>query len=233
MTSNAHSGVTAGANGGGTEPQRDAADQGDATEQRDATVHRDAPEQDDATKPQRTPAVRVLRWSLPLVIFVVLLGFLFVGLFRDPREVPSPLIGKPAPQFSLAQLHQPERTLTNGDMRGQVWLLNVWASWCVSCRVEHPLLVDLSKANVVPVIGLAYKDKPADGLAWLQANGDPYRLSIVDLDGRVGIDFGVYGVPETFVIDKAGVIRYKQIGPLTADALKQTILPLVRELQRS
>jgi cytochrome c biogenesis protein CcmG, thiol:disulfide interchange protein DsbE len=180
-----------------------------------------------------TSRTKMLRWSLPLAIFVVVLGFLFVGLFRDPREVPSPLIGKPAPAFSLAQLHQPERTLATADMRGQVWLLNVWASWCVSCRVEHPLLVDLAKANLVPVIGLAYKDKPDDGLAWLAANGDPYKLSIVDLDGRVGIDFGVYGVPETFVIDKAGIIRYKQIGPLTADALKQTILPLVRELQKS
>jgi len=176
---------------------------------------------------------KVLRWSLPLAIFAVVLAFLFVGLFRDPREVPSPLIGKPAPEFSLARLHRPETRLTNQDMRGQVWLLNVWASWCVSCRVEHPLLLDLAKANVVPVIGLAYKDKPTDGLTWLTSNGDPYKMSIVDLDGRVGIDFGVYGVPETFVIDKSGVIRYKQIGPLTEDALKQTILPLVRELQRS
>jgi cytochrome c biogenesis protein CcmG/thiol:disulfide interchange protein DsbE len=177
--------------------------------------------------------MKVLRWSLPLAIFLVVLVFLFVGLFHDPHEVPSPLIGKPAPQFSLTQLHQPDRKLTTADMRGQVWLLNVWASWCVSCRVEHPLLVDLAKANIVPVIGLAYKDKPADGLAWLASNGDPYRMSIVDQDGRVGIDFGVYGVPETFVIDKSGIIRYKQIGPLTVDALKQTILPLVRELQRS
>ncbi|HEY7787347.1 MAG TPA: DsbE family thiol:disulfide interchange protein [Casimicrobiaceae bacterium] len=177
--------------------------------------------------------MKVLRWSLPLAIFLVVLVFLFVGLFHDPHEVPSPLIGKPAPQFSLTQLHQPDRKLTTADMRGQVWLLNVWASWCVSCRVEHPLLVDLAKANIVPVIGLAYKDKPADGLAWLASNGDPYRMSIVDQDGRVGIDFGVYGVPETFVIDKTGIIRYKQIGPLTVDALKQTILPLVRELQRS
>ncbi len=177
--------------------------------------------------------LKVLRWSLPLAIFLVVLVFLFVGLFHDPHEVPSPLIGKPAPQFSLTQLHQPDRKLTTADMRGQVWLLNVWASWCVSCRVEHPLLVDLAKANIVPVIGLAYKDKPADGLAWLASNGDPYRMSIVDQDGRVGIDFGVYGVPETFVIDKTGIIRYKQIGPLTVDALKQTILPLVRELQRS
>ena len=174
-----------------------------------------------------------LRRSLPLAIFLVVLAFLFVGLFRDPREVPSPLIDKPAPTFSLARLHAPELRLTNTDMQGQVWLLNVWASWCVSCRVEHPLLLDLAKANVVPVIGLAYKDQPSDGLKWLASNGDPYKMSIVDLDGRVGIDFGVYGVPETFIIDKAGVIRYKQIGPLTADALKQTILPLVRKLQQS
>jgi len=177
--------------------------------------------------------MKILRWSLPLAIFVVVLAFLFVGLFRDPREVPSQLIGKPAPAFSLARLHEPEARLSTQDMRGQVWLLNVWASWCVSCRVEHPLLLDLAKANVVPVIGLAYKDKPSDGRAWLTSNGDPYKMSIVDLDGRVGIDFGVYGVPETFVIDKNGVIRYKQIGPLTAEALKETILPLVRELQRS
>lgn len=177
--------------------------------------------------------MKVLRWSLPLAIFLVVLGFLFAGLFRDPSQVPSPLIGKAAPQFTLAQLHQPERTLSTADMRGQVWLLNVWASWCVSCRVEHPLLLDLARANIVPVVGLAYKDKPQDGLAWLASNGDPYTLSIVDQDGRVGIDFGVYGVPETFVIDKTGVIRYKQIGPLTAEALKDTILPLVRKLQRS
>ena len=177
--------------------------------------------------------MKALRWSLPLAIFLIVLAFLFVGLFRDPREVPSPLIGKPAPQFSLAQLHQPERRLSTADMRGQVWLLNVWASWCVSCRVEHPLLLDLAKAKIVPVIGLAYKDKPADGLAWLASNGDPYNMSIVDQDVRVGIDFGVYGVPETFVIDKAGIVRYKQIGPLTAEALKQHIIPLVRELQQS
>jgi cytochrome c biogenesis protein CcmG, thiol:disulfide interchange protein DsbE len=177
--------------------------------------------------------MKALRSSLPLAVFAVLLAFLFVGLFRDPREVPSPLIGRSAPSFSLAKLHKPDERLTNADMRGQVWLMNVWASWCVSCRVEHPLLVDLAKANIVPVIGLAYKDKPEDGLAWLASNGDPYRMSIVDRDGRVGIDFGVYGVPETFVIDKAGIIRYKQIGPLNADVLEKTILPLVRKLQRS
>jgi cytochrome c biogenesis protein CcmG/thiol:disulfide interchange protein DsbE len=185
-----------------------------------------------APSPKRS-GMRVLRWSLPLALFAIIVAFLFVGLFRDPREVPSPLIGKPAPAFSLPRLHEPQRTLSNVDMRGQVWLLNVWASWCVSCRVEHPLLVDLAKANLVPVIGLNYKDRREDGLAWLAERGDPYKTSIVDADGRVGIDFGVYGVPETFVIDKAGIIRYKQIGPITVDALKDKILPLVRELQKS
>jgi cytochrome c biogenesis protein CcmG/thiol:disulfide interchange protein DsbE len=111
-------------------------------------------------------------------------------------------------------------------------MLNVWASWCVSCRVEHPLLVQLAKARIVPVYGLDYKDKPDEAKAWLARNGDPYTASIVDQDGRVGIDYGVYGVPETFVIDKAGVVRYKQIGPLTAEALKEKILPLVTELQK-
>src|SRR5206468_2957200 len=119
------------------------------------------------------------------------------------------------------------------DMKGQVWLLNVWASWCVSCREEHPLLVELAKAKVVPIIGLDYKDEPAPGKQWLAQNGDPYTTSLMDRDGRVGIDFGVYGVPETFVIDKAGTIRYKQIGPITPEALEKKILPLVRELQKA
>jgi len=172
-----------------------------------------------------------LVWTLGL--FVALLALLAIGLQLNPREVPSPLIGKPAPAFELVQLHKPGQKLGTADMKGQVWLLNVWASWCVSCRVEHPLLVELAKANVVPVIGLNYKDKNEAGLAWLAQNGDPYRLSVVDADGRVGIDWGVYGVPETFVVDKAGMIRYKQIGPLTAEALQQKILPLVRSLQQS
>lgn len=173
------------------------------------------------------------KFLIPLGLFVVLLGFLFAGLFLDPREVPSPLIDKPAPAFTLTQLHEPGKTLGTADMKGQVWLLNVWASWCVSCRIEHPLLVALAKANVVPVIGLNYKDKNDLGIAWLRQNGDPYRLSVVDADGRVGIDYGVYGVPETFVIDKNGVIRYKQIGPITTEALEQKILPLVRALQKA
>ncbi|HEX7328632.1 MAG TPA: DsbE family thiol:disulfide interchange protein [Casimicrobiaceae bacterium] len=177
--------------------------------------------------------LKSLRWLVPIAVFAVIAAFLYTGLFHDPREVPSPLIGKPAPAFSLAELHASDQRLGPSDLRGQVWLLNVWASWCVSCREEHPLLVALAKTGIVPIIGLDYKDKPDDGRAWLTDNGDPYRKSVVDLDGRVGIDWGVYGVPETFVVDRAGIIRYKQIGPLTEKALNDTILPLVRRLQAS
>jgi len=176
---------------------------------------------------------RTWRFLLPLAVFGVLVAFLWVGLSRDPREVPSPLIGKPAPAFALEKLHEGGKMLRTADMHGQVWLLNVWASWCVSCRVEHPLLVELAKSNIVPVIGLNYKDTNVLGRRWLAENGDPYKVSVVDADGRVGIDWGVYGVPETFVVDKNGVIRYKQIGPITQESLKDKILPLVRELQKS
>jgi cytochrome c biogenesis protein CcmG/thiol:disulfide interchange protein DsbE len=173
------------------------------------------------------------RYLIPLALFVALVAFLGVGLRLNPREVPSPLIGKPAPAFQLAELQQPERSLAQKDMLGKVWLLNVWASWCVSCREEHPVLLELAKNNAVPIYGLNYKDKRDEALAWLKQYGDPYALSITDTDGRVGIDYGVYGVPETFVIDKAGVIRYKQIGPVTPQVLKDKILPLVRQLQQS
>ena len=173
------------------------------------------------------------RFVLPLGIFVVLAGFLAAGLTLNPREVPSPLVDKPVPPFKLAQLAQPELEFSQKDMLGQVWLLNVWASWCVSCRDEHPILVDLARSRVVPVVGLNYKDKPQEAKAWLKKFGDPYLLSVMDQDGRVGIDYGVYGVPETFVIDRAGVIRYKQIGPVTREALEGKILPLVRQLQKS
>lgn len=171
------------------------------------------------------------RFLVPLAIFIVLVVFLGIGLGLNPREVPSPLINKPAPAFQLPQLHRPDQTFSQQDMKGRVWLLNVWASWCVSCREEHPLLVQFARSNVVPVYGLNYKDKPDDALAWLKQFGDPYALSIIDRDGRVGIDYGVYGVPETFVIDKQGAIRYKQIGPITPEALQNKILPLVKELQ--
>ena len=172
------------------------------------------------------------RYLLPLGIVLVLVVFLGIGLGLNPRESPSPLIDKPAPAFDLVQLHEPGKSLTTQDMRGQVWLLNVWASWCVSCREEHPVLVELAKTRVVPIVGLNYKDQRPEALRWLQQFGDPYVMSIVDGDGRVGINYGVYGVPETFVIDKAGVIRYKQIGPVTPKALQEKILPLVAKLQQ-
>jgi cytochrome c biogenesis protein CcmG, thiol:disulfide interchange protein DsbE len=174
--------------------------------------------------------MRALKFAIPLALFVVLAGFLAVGLMHDPRAVPSPFIGKPAPAFRLEQLHDGKLAFTPEDMKGKVWLLNVWASWCVSCRVEHPLLVEMSRRNVVPIVGLNYKDKRDEGVQWLAKFGNPYALSAFDADGKVGIDYGVYGVPETFVIDKQGVIRYKQIGPITPEALDKAILPLIREL---
>ena len=173
------------------------------------------------------------RYLLPLVIFLVLAGFLAVGLNKDPREVPSPLIGKPAPAFKLPRLDAPEQMLSTQDLRGQVWLLNVWASWCVACRQEHPLLVEMARSGTVKVYGLNYKDKREDALGLLRKSGDPYVTSLSDTEGLVGIDFGVYGVPETFVIDKQGVIRFKQIGPITREALRDTLLPLVAKLEAS
>lgn len=170
------------------------------------------------------------RFLLPLSVFIVLAGFLYVGLGLNPREVPSPLIDKPAPAFRVAQLHDAAQSIGPEDLRGKVWLLNVWASWCVSCRQEHPLLVELAKQNIVPIIGLNYKDARADGMKWLSEWGNPYQLSAFDADGKIGIDYGVYGVPETFLIDKAGVIRAKHIGPLTVEALEKKLLPKIREL---
>ena len=174
-----------------------------------------------------------LRFLIPLAIFLVLAGFLFRGLFLNPREVPSPLVNKPAPQFSLAMLAQPERVFGPKDMQGQVWLLNVWASWCVACRQEHPLLVELSKQKAVPIIGLNYKDKPDAAAGWLAQFGNPYDLSVKDIQGNVGIDYGVYGVPETFLIDKAGVIRFKQIGPITEEVWTKKMLPMIEQLRKS
>ena len=191
------------------------------------------------------------RFLWPLVGFVVLVGFLAVGLSLNPREVPSPLIGKPAPAFTLPQLGN-DKTFSPQDMQGKVWLLNVWSTWCVSCRQEHPMLVEMSKNKAVTLIGLNYKEIRGDanydiakispesekGMAteranaWLRRHGDPYALSILDLDGRVGIDYGVYGVPETYVIDKAGIIRFKHIGPISPDVFSGKILPLVGELNK-
>ena len=169
------------------------------------------------------------RYLLPLIAFLVLVGFLAVGLKLDPREVPSPLIGKPAPAFSLPRLDAPAQMLSSQEMRGKVWVLNVWASWCGPCRQEHPLIAELAKSGT-PVYGLNYKDKPADAIAWLAELGNPYAATVSDVEGLVGIEFGVYGVPETFVIDRAGVIRLKHIGPMTPEALRDRVLPLLRKL---
>ena len=174
--------------------------------------------------------IKHVRYLVPMGILLVLLYFLRAGLTLNPKEVPSPLIGKTAPAFSLPRLDQPELRISRDDMRGQVWMLNVWASWCVACRQEHPLLVQYAKQAKVPIYGLNYKDERAAGMKWLADFGDPYTVSISDRDGRVGIDFGVYGVPETFVIDREGVIRYKQIGPLTPEVLRDTIEPLIKQL---
>jgi cytochrome c biogenesis protein CcmG/thiol:disulfide interchange protein DsbE len=178
----------------------------------------------------------VKRFLLPLVLFLGLAAFLGVGLNRDPHQLPSPLVGRAAPAFTLPRLPaggaaEPDR-FAPADMRGKVWLLNVWASWCVSCRQEHPVLLDISRRAEVPLVGLDYKDAAHEARSWLAEHGDPYLLSAVDADGKVGIDYGVYGVPETYVIDKAGTIRYKQIGPLSREILDATILPLVRELRK-
>ena len=174
--------------------------------------------------------MRSVKLIIPLVAFIALAIFLAVGLTKDPREIPSPLIGKSAPAFRIERLQEPAKTFGPEDMKGKVWMLNVWASWCVSCRVEHPVLVEFSQKNAVPIVGLDYKDIREDGLKWLDRFGNPYALSAFDADGRVAIDYGVYGAPETFVIDKEGVIRYKQIGPVTPEALEEKILPLLKSL---
>ena len=170
------------------------------------------------------------RYLVPLLVFLMLVGFLALGLNLKPREIPSPLVGKLAPVFSLPTLAAPGQTLSTQELRGKVWVLNVWASWCVACREEHALMVEMSKLNVVPIYGLNYKDKRDDALAWLTQFGNPYVASLSDTEGLVGIDYGVYGVPETFVIDKAGMIRHKIIGPVTPTTLREVLLPLVAKL---
>lgn len=174
----------------------------------------------------------MMRYLIPLFAFIILAGFLLVGLTLNPRQVPSPLIDKQAPVFQLNQLHEPDKTMSSEDNLGKVWMLNVWASWCVACRDEHPLLVQLANSGIVPIYGLNYKDERTTAMQWLKRYGDPYAISIVDPDGKVGIDYGVYGVPETYVIDKKGIIRHKQIGPVTVDSLQKTIIPLIIELQK-
>jgi cytochrome c biogenesis protein CcmG/thiol:disulfide interchange protein DsbE len=171
------------------------------------------------------------RFLIPFGLFVVVVGFLAVGLTLNPRELPSPLVGKPAPDFSLPQLHDPGKVISSNDLKGKVWLLNFWASWCGGCKEEHPVLIHLAQSGAVPIYGMDYKDQRQEALTWLREWGNPYPVVAVDESGRIGINYGVYGVPETYVIDKAGIIRYKQIGPLREDILQGKILPLVRELQ--
>jgi cytochrome c biogenesis protein CcmG, thiol:disulfide interchange protein DsbE len=171
------------------------------------------------------------RFLLPLAVFVVVVVFLGVGLRLNPREIPSPLVGKAAPDFLLPQLYDQDKKFAPADMAGQVWLLNFWASWCGGCKTEHPVLMDLSKSGAVPIYGMDYKDQREEALGWLRQYGNPYPVIGMDEAGRVGINYGVYGVPETYVIDKKGVIRYKQIGPLDDETVAKKILPLVKELQ--
>lgn len=174
-----------------------------------------------------------LKYIVPLVLFLALVIFFVVGLGRDPREVPSPLIDKPAPEFALPRLDDPSKVVSKKDMLGQVWLMNVWSSWCGSCKYEHPNLVKIGKSGqkVLPIVGLNYKDTDEAAVRTLRTTGDPYDFSVKDPTGETGIEFGVYGVPETFVIDKKGVIRYKQIGPITDEVWEKTMYPLIKKLK--
>jgi cytochrome c biogenesis protein CcmG/thiol:disulfide interchange protein DsbE len=173
------------------------------------------------------------RWHylVPLVLFVVVGVFLAVGLTRDPERVPSPLVGKPVPAFNLPRLAPEAGSIGPQQLRGEVYLLNVWATWCGGCRAEHPVLMEAARREGIRVLGLDYKDERAAARRWLQQRGDPYFASAFDGDGRVGIDLGVYGVPETYVIDARGIIRFKHTGALTRADLNDTIEPLVRRLQ--
>lgn len=173
----------------------------------------------------------MIRYLVPVIIFAGMIGFFYVGLQKDPKILPSALIDKPAPAFQLTQLHNPEKTFSPEDMKGKVWLLNVWASWCAACRSEHPLFMEIARTTDVPLYGLNYKDEAADAKQWLAQLGNPYVLSAADKDGFVGIDFGVYGVPETFLIDKQGVIRYKHVGPVSRKDWREIIMPKIQELR--
>lgn len=171
-----------------------------------------------------------LKYWLPAGLFLALAIVLAMGLTLDPRKVPSPLIGKPAPAFQLAQLWDPDEEFSPRDMQGKVWVLNVWASWCVGCREEHEVLQRLADEELVPIVGLNYKDKPGNARQWLDELGNFFALSVMDRNGRAGIDWGVYGVPETFIIDHRGIIRYKHIGPVDYPALTQTVIPTIKSL---
>jgi cytochrome c biogenesis protein CcmG/thiol:disulfide interchange protein DsbE len=172
------------------------------------------------------------RYFLPLIFFVVLVVLFRIGLEHDPRLVPSPLIDRPAPAYTLPDLRDASVHINSADLRGQAFLLNVWASWCVACRNEHPVLMKLAQKDKVRIYGLNYKDNRDEAIQWLKRYGDPYIHSVFDQNGRVGIDYGVYGVPETFVVDRDGIIRYKHIGPVTPQAVEEIILPLLNKLDQ-
>ncbi len=169
-------------------------------------------------------------WTLG--VFVALVALLAIGLRLNPREVPSPLIGKPAPSFELPLLAKPDERFSEKTMLGRTWVLNVWASWCPPCLAEHPVVSQMARSGLAPVVGLNYKDTREEALPWLARNGNPFQVVVFDANGRIGIDYGVYGVPETYVIDAKGIIRYKHIGPLSADVVQKKIEPLLKELTR-
>ena len=172
----------------------------------------------------------MIKYLLPVILFFVLCGFLFIGLYKDPSKVDSPLIGKPVPTFSLPKLLKTNEVFTEKEFVGKVSLLNVWGTWCFACKQEHPVLLELAKQNVAPIYGLNYKDNNVEAKTYLRDFGNPFVANASDHEGRVAIDWGVYGAPETFVIDKKGIIRHKHIGPLTIDDLNEDILPLIKQL---
>jgi len=169
------------------------------------------------------------RALIPLLVFGLIVVVLALGLGRDPKLLPSPLLGKPVPSFALAQLHAPEQMFGPEQLKGKPWVLNVWASWCAECRNEHPLLMQWAAQKSVALVGLDYKDQSEAGKTWLARFGNPYSVTLSDLQGKVGIDLGVYGVPETFLIDAQGVIRYKHVGPLTPEVIEQKFMTLIRD----
>jgi len=171
------------------------------------------------------------RFAVPIVVFLLLVVVLAIGLTKDPRRLPSPYIGKPAPEFELPSLTDPGKLVGSASYAGQVALLNVWATWCPGCRQEHGFLLELAAEGTVPIYGLNWRDKRPDALRWLEALGDPYVDSAFDEDGRVGIDWGVYGAPETFLIDQQGVVVHKHIAPLTREIWNSDFVPLIDELK--
>tara|TARA_B100001750_G_scaffold187839_1_gene157344 strand:- start:251 stop:781 length:531 start_codon:yes stop_codon:yes gene_type:complete len=173
----------------------------------------------------------MIRYLLPLTIFLGITVLFIYGLQNDPRYIPSPLINQSAPEFNLPTLHEPELNIKTDTLKGRVSLLNVWASWCAACRIEHPILNNAVRNYDIKLYGLNYKDSRSEALIWLKDLGNPYIESAYDKDGVVGIDYGVYGVPETFIIDKQGIIRYKHIGPINNEQFDNIIMPMIRNLE--